>query len=80
MLAFQVQDASENAGLVENGFEFGGKRCLASGHRLGGRNVAIDLKHGVIAEQLHPAVHNDFVAILADMSKLSGLVTLASKP
>ncbi len=47
--------------------------------RLGVRNVAIDLKHGVIAEQLHPAVHNDFVAILADMSQLPGPVTLAPK-
>ena len=36
--------------------------------RLGLHNVAIDLKYGVVAEQLHPAVHNDFVAILADMS------------
>ena len=32
------------------------------------RNVAIDLKHGVITEQLHPAVYNDFAAILADMT------------
>src|SRR5262245_47514852 len=32
------------------------------------RNVAIDLKYGVIAEQLHSAVYNDFVAILADMA------------
>jgi hypothetical protein len=32
------------------------------------RNVAINLKHGVITEQLHPAVYGDFVAILADMA------------
>ena len=77
--AFEVQDASENAGLVEKGFEFGGKRCLSSDERFGVRNVAIDLKYGVIAEQLHPAVHNDFAAILADMSQLSGPVTSLSK-
>src|SRR5580658_9621451 len=32
------------------------------------RNVAIDLEHDVVAEQLHPAVRGDFVAILADMA------------
>jgi hypothetical protein len=32
------------------------------------RNVAINLKYGVITEQLHPAVYNDFAAILADMA------------
>ena len=30
-------------------------------------NVAIDLKHRAVAEQLHPAVYNDFAAILAEM-------------
>src|SRR3984957_440491 len=40
------------------------------------RNVAIDLKHGVITEQLHPAVYRDFAAILADMAQLARPVTL----
>ena len=30
-------------------------------------NVAIDLKHRAVAEQLHPAVYDDFAAILAEM-------------
>ena len=47
--------------------------------RLGLRNVAINLKHGVIAEQPHPAVYNDFATVLADMSQLSGPVTRTSK-
>ena len=81
----QVHDASENARLVENGFEFGGRsrqilhqRCLLA-ERFDFRNVAIDLKHGVITEQLHPAVYNDFAAILADMAQLAGPVTLIAK-
>ena len=44
------------------------QRCLPAGERFDFRNVAIDLKHGVITEQLHPAVYKDFVAILADMA------------
>jgi hypothetical protein len=47
--------------------------------RLGLRNVAINLKHAIIAEQLHPVVYNDFPTVLADMSQLSRPVTLASK-
>ena len=32
----------------------GSWRCLPAGERFDFRNVAIDLKHGVITEQLHP--------------------------
>ena len=32
----------------------GGKHCLPSDDRFGVRNFAIDLKYGVVAEQLHP--------------------------
>src|SRR5580692_7788735 len=32
------------------------------------RNIAIDLKHGVITEQLHTAIYCDFAAILADVA------------
>src|SRR5580700_951915 len=62
-VALQVQNTLENAGLVEKGFKFGGRSaqflqqgCLPGVESLDLRNVAIDLEHGVIAEQLHPAV------------------------
>ena len=65
-------------GLVEKGFEFGRSRrdilrqhCLHISERSDLRNVAIYLKNGAIAEQLHPAVYNDFAAVLADMPQLA---------
>src|SRR5271170_7873932 len=75
-VALQIHDASENPGLVEKGFEFGGssrqithQTCLLSSESPDRRNVAIDLKHCVIiiAVQLHSAVYNDFAAIFADV-------------
>ena len=85
-VALQVQDAGENAGLVEERLEFGGgrqmiaqQRCLPGAERSDLRDITIDLKHGVGAEQLHPAVDNDFVAILADMAQFAGPMTLAAQ-
>jgi hypothetical protein len=34
-------------------------------------NVTIDLKHGAVTEQLHPAVYNDIAAILAGVTQLA---------
>jgi hypothetical protein len=34
-------------------------------------NVAVDFKHGAIAEQLHSAVDNDLTAVLADVPQLA---------
>jgi hypothetical protein len=53
---------------------------LPHGERSQFRNVAIDLEYNVLTEQLHPAVDNDFVAVLAGMAKLAGPVTLIAKP
>src|SRR6516165_3601778 len=42
-------------------------------------NIAIYFKHSVASEQLHPAVHNDFSTILADVAKLSGPIMFIPK-
>src|SRR6516225_3753634 len=67
-VAVQVHDAGKNARLIEYGAEYGG-----------GGNVAIDLEHGIVAEQLHPAINNDLAAILADMTQLARPVTLIAQ-
>ena len=38
-------------------------------------NVAIDFKHGVVAEQLHPTVYEDLAAILADVTEFARPIT-----
>jgi len=55
------------------------QRCLPGAERFDLRDIAVDLEHSVGAEQLHPAVDNDFIAILADMAQLAGPVTLAAQ-
>jgi len=82
----QVHDAGENTGLVEERFEFdrssrqvSRQLCLLSDQRFDVRNVAINLKHRVVAEQLHPAVYSDLATILADMAQFAGPVTLLAK-
>ena len=84
--ALQVQDAGKKAGLVEECLELGGgrqmipqQRCLPGAERSDLRDITVDLEHGVGAEQLHPAVDNDFIAILADMAQFAGPVTLAAQ-
>jgi hypothetical protein len=42
-------------------------------------NVAIDLKHGVVPEQLHPTVYNDLAPILAHVPLPAGPIPLISK-
>jgi len=64
-VALQVHDAGENAGLVEHGPVDGD-----------GSDVAVDLEHGIVAKQLHPAVDDDLAAILADMAQLAGPITV----
>ncbi|HXW27935.1 MAG TPA: hypothetical protein VEK55_01120 [Xanthobacteraceae bacterium] len=70
----QVHNPGEIARLIEDGCELGvssqqlsHQRRLLSHESFDLGNVAINLKHRVIAEQLHPAVYNDLVPILADM-------------
>ena len=38
-------------------------------------NVAIDFKHNVVAEQLHPTVYKDLVSVLAEVTKFARPVT-----
>jgi hypothetical protein len=39
----------------------------------------IDLKHGLIIQQLHPAVDDDLAAILAGVAQLARPVAIISK-
>ncbi len=39
----------------------------------------IGLEHGVITEQLHPAVYDDFATIFASVAQLAGPVTFIAK-
>jgi hypothetical protein len=43
------------------------------------RNVAINLKHGLIAEQLHTAVYDDFAAVFAEMMEFTGPIPVVPK-
>ena len=43
------------------------------------RDVAINLKHGLIAEQLHTAVYDDFAAIFTEMTEFTGPITVVPK-
>ncbi len=72
--------------MIEDSFEFGGDRHEVSHQsRLPGvecldvGDVAIDLENEIIADQLHPAVDNDFAAVLADVAQLSGPVSIGDE-
>jgi hypothetical protein len=52
---------------------------LPGGELLDLGDVAIDLEHGVVTKQLHPAVDNDLASVLGRVAQLAEPVTHAPK-
>ena len=85
-VTLEVDDAGENAGLIEDGFELGvcGRKIAHQGRlprteRLEIRDVPIDLENEVVADQLHPAVDGDVMAVHTGVAQLARPVSIGEQ-